>query len=208
MMKSHSLLAGINVLVLAFLVLMVTCNQPAEKPEPDETLMSAAPALPTGEDLVKRGEYLVNVGLCNDCHSPKIFTEQGPEPDPARILSGNPGDMPFEDFDSSALMGGRVLMNEHFTAFAGPWGVSYSANLTPDASGIGSWTEENFRTAMREGKYKGLSHNRNLLPPMPWMYFAKMTDEDLSAIFAYLKSIQPVQNVVPAPRTFAVDAAG
>ena len=206
-MKSTLQPAGIGVLILAFSILLVACNQPVEKASADDALMSAAPVNDT-QSLVKRGEYLVNVGVCNDCHSPKIFTEMGPEPDGVRLLSGNPNDMLFKDFDSTMVMAGRVLLNEHFTAFAGPWGVSYAANLTPDATGIGNWSEEHFFRAMREGKYKGLPNGRDLLPPMPWHYFAKMTDEDLSAIFAYLKSLPPVQNVVPAPRTFTAQAAG
>lgn len=207
-MKSTSQQAGIGVLILAFSVLMVTCNQPADQPPADEALMSAVPPVNDTQSLVKRGEYLVNVGLCHDCHSPKIFTEKGPEPDPARLLSGNPGDMPFEGFDPNIAMNGITLLNEYFTAFAGPWGVSYSANLTPDPTGIGSWTEEHFFRAMREGKYKGLPNGRDLLPPMPWHYFAKMTDEDLTAIFVYLKSLPAVPNMVPAPRTFETQAAG
>ena len=51
----------------------------------------------------------------------------------------------------------------------------------------------------REGKYKGLDGSRPLLPPMPWPNFAQMTDEDLKAVFAYLKSTKPVRNIVPTP---------
>ncbi|GJM28349.1 MAG: hypothetical protein DHS20C17_09840 [Cyclobacteriaceae bacterium] len=157
----------------------------------------------TATEMIDRGKYLVTIGLCNDCHSPKVFTENGPEPDSDRLLSGHPSDLPIEGFDQSLVTGGWVLMNEHFTAFAGPWGVSFSGNLTPDPSGIGSWNEENFRTALRQGKFKGLAHNRDLLPPMPWTNYRELNDQDISAIFAYLKSLKPVKNVVPAPRTFA-----
>jgi len=84
------------------------------------------------------------------------------------------------------------------TAFAGPWGVSFSANLTPDmATGIGSWTEEVFIQTLRTGKHLGTG--RQILPPMPWNWVGKMTDEDLKAVYAYLKSISPIANEVPQP---------
>jgi hypothetical protein len=84
------------------------------------------------------------------------------------------------------------------TAWSGPWGISYAANLTPDTNtGLGIWTEEMFIRAIREGKHMG--YGRDLLPPMPWQYFSELTDEDLKAIFAYLRSIPPVQNRVPDP---------
>jgi hypothetical protein len=59
--------------------------------------------------------------------------------------------------------------------------------------------EENFRRALKEGKYKGLEGSRSLLPPMPWTNFLSLADEDVKAMFAYLKSIPPVKNVVPMP---------
>jgi hypothetical protein len=91
-----------------------------------------------------------------------------------------------------------VLGNEHFTAWAGPWGVSFSMNLTPDEeTGMGTWNEAMFIKAMRTGKHLG--EGREILPPMPWPYLAKATDQDLKAIFAYLKSIPPVKNAVPDP---------
>ena len=93
-------------------------------------------------------------------------------------------------------------MSPDMTAAAGPWGISFAANLTPDETGIGSWTFEQFKTAMTQGKYKGMENGRPLLPPMPWFNFTEMKDEDLRAIFAYLKSIKPVKNVVPPPKQF------
>jgi hypothetical protein len=91
------------------------------------------------------------------------------------------------------------MFGQHFTAAAGPWGVSFAANLTSDESGIGNWTEEQFFKAIREGKSKGMDNTRPLLPPMPWENFKNLTDDDLRAMFAYLKSTKPVRNVVPAP---------
>jgi hypothetical protein len=84
------------------------------------------------------------------------------------------------------------------TAWAGPWGVSFTANLTPDAeTGLGGWTVEMFIQAMRTGKHQG--KGRPILPPMPYPWFAKLTDADLRAVFAYLQSIPPIPNKVPAP---------
>jgi hypothetical protein len=91
-------------------------------------------------------------------------------------------------------------MSPDITAFAGPWGISYAANLTSDsATGIGAWTEEQFIKSMRTGKHLGAENGRPILPPMPWPFISKMTDEDLSAVYAYLKSLPPVSNRVPAP---------
>jgi hypothetical protein len=92
-----------------------------------------------------------------------------------------------------------VVVNLLLTEWSGPWGVSYTANLTPDDTGIGSWSEEQFFKAIRHGKFKGLDGSRTLLPPMPWEMYRHMTDGELSAIFAYLKSIKPVNNLVPPP---------
>ena len=97
------------------------------------------------------------------------------------------------------LKEGFGMFYPDLTAAAGPWGVSFAANLTPDQSGIGTWTEEQFKIALTLGKFKGIKGSRMLLPPMPWFNFTEMKDEDVSAVFAYLKSIKPVRNVVPQP---------
>ncbi|MDP4222132.1 MAG: diheme cytochrome c-553 [Bacteroidota bacterium] len=154
---------------------------------------------PTQEQLVQRGLYLVTIGGCNDCHSPKKMGPQGPEVIPELMLSGYPGDRPVEKPDVKVIKKGWNLLNSDFTAAAGMWGMSFSGNLTSDQTGIGNWTEENFRRALKEGKYKGLPGSRSLLPPMPWTDFVSMTDEDVKAIFSYLLSTKPVKNVVPAP---------
>ena len=94
---------------------------------------------------------------------------------------------------------GWALMSMDLTAAVGPWGTSFAANLTSDATGIGNWTEEQFERALRHGLYKGLEGSRPLLPPMPWQNLVNMKPEDMKAVFAYLKSTKPVENVVPAP---------
>jgi len=145
---------------------------------------------------VKRGEYLVHFGGCSDCHTPKRTTPRGPEDDPSRYLGGHPADAELPP--PPALPDGPwSATTAGLTAWSGPWGVSYASNLTPDTdTGMGIWTEEMFLKAMRTGRHYGLS--RDILPPMPWQSLAKLTDEDLKAIYAYLRSIPPVKNRVPA----------
>lgn len=154
---------------------------------------------PTPEQLVKRGEYLVTIMGCNDCHSPKSVGAQGSQIIPELMLSGYPSDRPLLKVETGAFKKGWVLLNSDLTSAAGPWGVSFAGNLTSDPTGIGSWTEDNFKRALKEGKFKGMPGGRTLLPPMPWQNFANISDEDVSAIFAYLQSTKPVRNVVPAP---------
>lgn len=153
----------------------------------------------TKEEMVQRGQYLVKIGVCNDCHSPKIFTPDGPVPDETRLLSGHPADSELPEFDPNMVGEGKwVLFSPHFTAGVGPWGISFAANLTPDRiSGLGTWTEETFINTMRSGKHMG--EGRPILPPMPWMYYSNASDDDLKAIFAYLQSLKPVKNIVPQP---------
>ena len=93
------------------------------------------------------------------------------------------------------------------TAFAGPWGTSYAINLPPAAAtGIGSWTAELFVTAIRTGKHWGQS--RPILPPMPWSAYAQLTDDDLKAVYAYLRTVPPIRNQAPDAVLAATPAAG
>lgn len=149
--------------------------------------------------LIKQGEYLVGVMGCHDCHSPKRMGPNGPELVPELLLSGYPASRQLVKGDLKAIPPGWVMLNEDFTSFIGPWGRSFAANLTSDPTGIGNWTEEQFRKALTQGKYMGVDNTRMLLPPMPWQNLMHIKDEDLKAIFLYLKSTKPVNNVVPAP---------
>ncbi len=158
---------------------------------------------PTNDERIKRGEYLVSVIGCDDCHSPKSMGPNGPEIIPELRLSGFNQNTRLPAFDTAAVSKGWSLFAPDFTAILGSWGISYAANLTSDETGIGNWPEENFIRAIRTGKYKGIASNRNLLPPMPWFVYKNMTDEDLKSIFAYLKSTKSVENIVPAPKTLA-----
>lgn len=154
----------------------------------------------THEELVKRGEYLVIAGGCGDCHSPKRFTEKGPEPDPSIELSGHPANLPAPEIPAGLPnpMGWMAMCNAHMTAWAGPWGISFAANLTPDKqTGLGDWDEQDFIKTMRSGQHLGMG--REILPPMPWQSLSKLTDQDLKAIFAYLQSLPAVPNLVPGP---------
>jgi hypothetical protein len=151
---------------------------------------------------LKRGEYLVNYGGCHDCHSPKVMTPNGPAPDKTRLLSGHPADAQLPPLPAGVVGPApnqwAAITNSEFTAWAGPWGTSFAANITPDnATGIGGWTADQFIKTMRTGKHLGIG--RPLLPPMPWFDIAVLNDADLKAIFAYLKSMKPIQNPVPAP---------
>lgn len=147
---------------------------------------------------VEWGKHIVTISGCDDCHSPKVMTPQGPMPDESRRLSGHPAEGRIPDLVRDKLQSnGWGLTNEHLTAWAGPWGISFAANLTPDDTGIGSWTEEQFFIAVRKGKFKGMESSRSLLPPMPWPNYAQMSDDELKAVFAFLKSLKPVKNAVP-----------
>ena len=152
---------------------------------------------PTAEEMVERGRYLVSVGGCNDCHTPKVFSGGGTGLDESRLLSGHPADLEIPEFSFEDVGPGQwLLFNEHLTAAVGPWGVSFSANLTPDEeTGIGDWTEGEFIDGMRTGTHRGIG--RPLLPPMPWFNLATATEEDLQAIFAFLMSIPAIDNQVP-----------
>jgi mono/diheme cytochrome c family protein len=188
-MKKISVLVGIAVLTT---VLLVFCNQPTAK----EEVSAASTESMSPDSLVKRGAYLVSIMGCNDCHTPKKMGPHGPEFDTDRTLSGHPAEMPVAKYDTGTAKN-WILFNQMLTNYVGPWGISFSANLTPDSTGIGSWTEQQFFKAIREGKYKGLDNTRPLLPPMPWQEYRKASDEDLRAVFAYLKSNKPIKNVVP-----------
>jgi hypothetical protein len=153
-------------------------------------------------EQLQRGRYLVNYGGCDDCHTPKLMTPNGPARDPARRLQGHPASATIPPIPAGVLgpPPGHwgALTNSDLTAWAGPWGVSFTANLTPDkVTGLGNWTADQFIKTIRTGKHFGTG--RALLPPMPWQDMAELTDRDLRAVFAYLQSLPPISNAVPAP---------
>jgi cytochrome c553 len=146
---------------------------------------------------IERGAYLVRTMGCHDCHTPWTDGPDGPGPDMSRALTGHPADlvMPVPPAPTAPWGWTAAATN---TAFAGPWGISFTANLTPDReTGLGKWTEEIFIATMRTGRHEG--KGRPLLPPMPYPALAALTDEDIRSLFAYLQSLPPVRNRVPAP---------
>jgi len=165
-----------------------------------ENLLAAEKKTEGGKQAaIERGHYLVTVGGCNDCHSPKKMTPKGPAPDEMRMLSGHRADEKLPETPSNLLGPDKwgAITNNNLTGWVGPWGTSYASNLSPDPeTGIGAWNEELFIRILRTGKFMG--SGRDILPPMPWYDFAKLTEADLKAIFAYLRSLKPVKNQVPA----------
>jgi len=151
------------------------------------------------EEMVALGKYIVHTSGCDDCHTPKIFTDKGPVFDTTRSLSGFPAGEVLPEIDMNMIGPGKWTMTDkHLAAWVGMWGISYASNITPDkATGIGTMTEEMFIKTIRDGKYMGVG--RPLLPPMPWDVLRKKTDQDLKAIYAYLMSIKPIHNQVPQP---------
>jgi len=137
---------------------------------------------PDRVDRLKYGEYLVRLGGCMDCHTP--------------LENGRPA-------EDKLLAGGRE--------FRMPYGYVVSANITPHDSGIGPWGERQFLNKFAE--YRDYAANG---PPkaspasftlMPWLSFSQLPEDDLSAIFAFLKAQKPVRNHVDshpgAPKTSA-----
>lgn len=159
------------------------------------TLAPAASA--QGSNAVVRGRHLVESMGCHDCHTPWKMGPNGPEPDTSRELQGHPADIKLPPPPASS--GPWVMaITADMTAWAGPWGISYTRNLTPHKeNGLGEWTEQQFIDTLRTGRRQG--RGRELLPPMPWQAYGKASDEDLKAIFAYLKSLPPSANKVPEP---------
>ena len=110
---------------------------------------------------LKRGFYLVTIAHCMECHTP----------------FGPPGT--GMDFKNSLGKGGRE--------FPGPWGVSTARNITSSKSaGIGDWSDVEIKRAITQGVRKD---STKLKPPMGYRYYAKMTDEDVEAMIAYLRTL-------------------
>lgn len=126
---------------------------------------------PDPSDKVKYGEYLVTMASCSDCHTP--MTPQG-----------------APDF-SKAFAGGMHFKTDVLDVTV--------ANITPDSTtGIGSWTEEVFLTKFKtslEAVKKGDNPGK-MNTEMPWAIYATMKEDDLKAIYAYLRTVPPVKNKV------------
>ena len=187
-------------LVFAAAVLCTAIGSACSLPAPESPATATTAQAKPQASPVERGRYLVRIGGCNDCHTPKTMTAKGPIADEKRTLSGHPASEKLPAVPKGLITpdGWGAVVNNHLTGWSGPWGTSYSRNLTPDtATGLGSWTEDMFIKTIREGKHQG--EGRPLLPPMPWQEYANMTDDDLKAVWAYLRSIPAVNNPVPDP---------
>jgi mono/diheme cytochrome c family protein len=194
-------LTYLSITAAASLAVIVAAN--ASRPAPP----LPQPIRMTRAQQVARGKYLVTIGGCHDCHTPWIMQANGkPGPDMTRMLSGHP--MQFPIASPAQLKSDRwaVAMAPTNTAFSGPWGVSFAANLSPDVNtGTGIWTFDIFKNTIRNGRHWGVA--RPLLPPMPWFNYREMTDEDLAAVFAYLRTIPPIHNEVQQPLPPAAQTA-
>ncbi len=130
--------------------------------------------LPSENDTIKYGAYLVNAAACVDCHSKRYHGD---------IIPG------------TEFGGGMEFKQQG--------GVVHSANITPDKlTGIGSWSKEIFiqRFKSFEGKEKQAAklNPGDLQTPMPWYLYAGMKANDLAAIYAYLRTVKPINNRVIA----------
>jgi mono/diheme cytochrome c family protein len=163
-------------------------------------------AAETPDATIARGQYLVTTSGCNDCHTPWVDGPNGPEPDMSRMLSGHPQDfeLPAPPAPAGPWIVAAAATN---TAWSGPWGISFTANLTPDPeTGLGSWTQRNFVETIRTGRHMG--RGRVILPPMPIPMYKHFSDADLEAIYTYLRSIPAISNRVPEPLPPALPDAG
>ena len=189
-----AIVTGVVLVATALVALAARGPVVAAEPEADA---ADAPA-PTPDDAkIARGKYIVSTAACHDCHTPWVMTEQGPAPDMTRALSGHPETlvMPPPPKLDEAWVAAFSATN---TAWAGPWGMSFTANLTPDDdTGLGKWTLRNFVDTIRTGRHLG--RGRPILPPMPIPVYNNFTDEDLEAVYLYLRTIPAVKNRVPEP---------
>ncbi|HYI13123.1 MAG TPA: c-type cytochrome [Thermoanaerobaculia bacterium] len=191
--KEALILAIATLIALIGVVAAANAPAPTYAPQP-------APSFSRNNDKsqVERGKYLVTIGGCHDCHTPWTMQPDGkPGPDMSRALSGHPMQIPIKEPAQLTAAWGYAGAPTN-TAFSGPWGVSFAANLTPDKmTGTGIWTFDIFKNTIRNGRHWGVA--RPLLPPMPWFNYREMTDEDLAAVFAYLRTLKPIHNEVQTP---------
>lgn len=133
--------------------------------------MACAAAAQDQDALVKRGEYLMNGPVaCANCHTPR-----------------NP-DMSFQE--GMDFAGGFKIVDPAFEV--------YTANITPDPeTGIGTWSDEEIVVAIREGK---TPDGKIVWPPMPVPIYNNMSDDDVNALIAYLRTVKPIHNEVPESR--------
>ena len=191
--------SGIIFILLPAIFILSRCNQSQSDGNSNKKDSTQVASIANGgfESQVKWGAHLVTIGGCNDCHTPKKMGPNGPEDDMSLMLSGHPAQQPPPAFDVQEAAKKGLILTQSFTAWMGPWGITYAANLTSDSTGIGMWTEAQFVKALKEKKWMGLDNTRPLMPPMSMMPATKMTGDEMKAIFAYLKTTPPLKNVQP-----------
>jgi len=192
------------IILMSFIFIFSRCNQgQTDNSETTKDLTQTQASLPAYggfESQVAWGKHIVTIAGCNDCHTPKKMGAAGPEDNMDLELSGSPSQMQAINVNRKEIESKGLFMT-NFAEFVGPWGISYAANITSDSTtGIGNWTEDQFILCIRKGKYGGVAAGRNLLPPMPWPGFAQMTNDELKAVYAYLKSTKPIHNIVLQPQ--------
>ena len=180
---------------VAGLVCWIVASSPAAEPP-----VAKDPASTPESVTLARGRYLVTLGGCHDCHTPKLMTDKGPALDTKRLLSGFPSSEKAPAVPEGVIgpksWGG--LFTNDLTGWAGPWGISFASNLTPDKeTGIGAWTGKNVHQDPSDGKDTRWSPHR--CRRCPGRSIQQASDKDLKAMFAYLMSLPPVRNMVPAP---------
>lgn len=149
---------SLSLSLLAALAVISGCGSQAEsRPSSSQT------------DSIRRGEYLVRVGACNDCHTPGYLL--------------NEGQVPVEDW----LVGNSL-------GWSGPWGTTYARNLR--------LRFQDFRSKEEWIEYARLIRT---LPPMAWFNLTAMTDEDLGAIYDFIRHLGPKGSA--APLNIPVDRA-
>jgi mono/diheme cytochrome c family protein len=186
--------------VVGFVFVAAGCNRPAPGPDrasggrSDREAQEAA--APPALSAVQRGEYLAAAGACSECHTPMRMGPNGPEPDVSRFMSGHPESEIVDPAPARTEHSTTWMWSQSNTVFIGDFGTSFAINLTPDeATGIGAWTEDIFVKTLKTGRHWGAA--RPILPPMPWQAYSQMTDDDLKAMYAYLRSIPAIKNRVP-----------
>lgn len=150
---------------------------------------------------IKRGKLLTEQFGCVYCHSPKKEMNGELVIDEERIFSGHPEGKVMPDITPELVGPGKWmgLYTMGMTAWGGPWGITYSANLTPDKeTGIGNLSKTEFISLIRLGIHSSMT--RTIQPPMPWSEISRLHEDELGAIYIYLNSIKPVKNKVPESR--------
>lgn len=158
------------------------------------------PGAKPGADQVEVGMALAEEWRCSYCHTPEVAGPGGKlMPDPDRLFMGHPADEPVPEIPDMVMTSPEYmefLDNLDTTVWATDNRIVFTANLTPDdETGIGTWTEEDFISTIRSGRHQGVG--KRLKYPMPWQELAALDDEELAALFAYLRTVKPVNNKVP-----------